>query len=708
MYGRTDQIEIHVAPDGSPWGDGSESYPVIDLPTAMKLARTRREPGQRVLILVEGGEYPQRETLVLTGADSFTTITATDPDDPPVFTGALPVTGWRPTTLNGLAVWIAPAPASHGRCLYVSGERAPRPRYPAEGHLWIEKQSGLDPAGDFDGTLLQGAFEFGYADGDIPDLERPAEVEAIVPHYWVQERMPIVSIDHDRRVVTSSLRSIFALRDDAAERCARYWLENVAEAFGSRPGEWYLDVDGHLTGAEGAQVLYLPRPGETPESLSARMPLLDVFVRLDGTAADPVREVRFEGLCFTEADFAEAPPAMPPFGVREDPLLDRVGYAAAVQAASTVPGAIQLRHARSCVLLDCRISRVGGYAVALEQGCRGNLVSGCTLTHLGAGGVRCGGAANALSPDFNRSNEVSDNEIVHGGRSYPDCVAILYQHGSHNTIAHNHIADFFYTGISVGWTWDYDDSPSVDNLIADNHIHALGHGLLSDMGGIYLLGIAPGTRVCGNLVHDVRAANYGGWGIYLDAGSSHVVVEGNVVHDVSSHAYHHHYGRENSIRHNVWAFGGIGQVSITKPEPTVSFTFERNIVVGNGTPAFAGTEGELDVLNYRIISDLNLFWDVAPRPGAVRAAVGVRHQRPDAPVEFELTRPRDVEWAAAGHDWHSMEADPGFADLDARDFRVGDDSPAHSLGITPPDVSSAGPRPRSDRDHPLAQPTRRG
>ena len=253
---------------------------------------------------------------------------------------------------------------------------------------------------------------------------------------------------------------------------------------------------------------------------------------------------------------------------------------------------------------------------------------------------------------------MTDNEIRSFGRVFSSAVGIFVRHAFGNTIAHNHVHDGFYTGISVGWVWGYGPSVTRDNRIEKNHIHDIGQGLLSDMGGIYTLGSQPGSVIRGNLIHDVRSAGYGGWGIYPDEGSTHVVIEDNVVYRTSSQAFHQHYGNENTVRNNVFAFGGQGMIALSRApghaggKGRYSATFERNVIVSDGRPIYvAGTTDEAGrAESHPFVSDLNVIWDVSgavpvsgngqpgaadtpladpPRPGGVararlRPALGLR------------------------------------------------------------------------------------
>jgi hypothetical protein len=59
--------------------------------------------------------------------------------------------------------------------------------------------------------------------------------------------------------------------------------------------------------------------------------------------------------------------------------------------------------------------------------------------------------------------------------------------------------------------------------VAFNHVHHICNGYFSDGGGIYTLGISPGTVIRNNVVHDVLPTPLmpvGGCGIYHDEGST--------------------------------------------------------------------------------------------------------------------------------------------------------------------------------------------
>ena len=261
-------------------------------------------------------------------------------------------------------------------------------------------------------------------------------------------------------------------------------------------------------------------------------------------------------------------------------------------------GIITVEGIRKCIWENCTIAHVGSRGLELGIGCQQNQIIDCEFSDLAAGGIRIGLAA--IDYKYNDDRLTYDNKIIRchiyeAGRIFHAAVAIWIGQSHNNLISRNHIHDLFYSGISVGWTWGYSGGKGKNNTIEFNHIHHVGNPsrgeptFLSDLGGIYILGQQPSTVIRGNLIHDIQALKYGGWGIYLDEGSSQILVEGNLVYRTKSSGFHLHYGKENIIRNNIFAFGKDAQITRSKQEEHLSFTFEQNIIYWSEGKLLEGT-----------------------------------------------------------------------------------------------------------------------
>ncbi len=477
-----------------------------------------------------------------------------------------------------------------------------------------------DPQSAMARNFSRQAFRMAVADTGQINRMTAAEledVEVTAWHSWSISRHRVSTFD--RASGTAFLRTESQWPFFHFGPNQRYQLGNYLAAV-DEPGEWFLARDGWL--------YYLPRAGEDMRRATVLAPVIDKWLVIQDAKNVTLRNLRFE----------YAGEALGAAGVTGQ------------QAAAESSAAIIVQDSSRIALEGLRISKTGAYGVWFRQGAHESRITGSVLEDLGGGGVRIGETANV--PGVVHATDgisVERNLIQSGGRENPGAVGILVGHAGNNRLADNEVTDFHYTGISVGWIWGYGKSVATGNVVQGNHVHHIGQGGLSDMGGIYLLGVSPGTVVRGNVIHDVMSYDQygrGGWGLYADEGTSNVLFEDNLVYRTSSGAFHQHYGRDNLVRHNVFALGRDAQLERTRAEDHVSFVFQDNIVVTDGAPMLRGTWSDNNV-----VMDRNIYFDMRGH------AVDLAGQ--SFPV-----------WQETGKDRHSVVADPGFRDPSNGDFRV--------------------------------------
>jgi hypothetical protein len=668
---------FYISPRGSDANSGTLARPFASLDRARREIREIRQRSgapRAVTVYIRGGTYAMRAPVVFEPEDSGTPAAPISFEafgsDKPVFSGGRRITGWTPGA-NG--IWTAVVPdAARGwtfRQLFVNGQSRRRARTPNTGFYRVV---GF-PDGGEEVNYHTPSQRFQFKPGDIdPRWTNLEDVEVIVYHFWTDSHLPIQSVDPATNIVTFKHKAGKRFTDDFTGEGARYIVENVLEAL-DEPGEWYLD-------RRAGKVYYKPMPGEDMRTVEVIAPSLHEFMRFEG---DPARGRLVEDLAFRGLSFLYTNWDLPP------------GNSNDRQGSASVPAAITLHGTRHVRFDACALENLGTFAFELTEGSTFDEFTRNRLVHLAAGGFRVNGATETGHP-LERSgfNRISDNTIGFYGEVFPSAVAVLLMNTEGNTVEHNEIHHGYYTGVSVGWQWGYQRSVSRDNVIAFNHIHDIGQGLLSDMGGIYTLGVSPGTVIRNNVIHDVDANRYGGWGIYNDEGSTHVLVENNLVYRTKFAGYDIHYAREITVRNNVFALGREDQLSRTRMEPHKSVFFETNIVYWTEGKLLSGNWGDkpysfyfnpMDKNGTRTVEstfdmDWNLYFN--PRLSAEQVRFG------DATFD---------QWRSRGKDVHSIYADPLFVDPAHGDFGLRPGSPAFAIGFRAIDLSSVGPRPDPSR-----------
>jgi parallel beta-helix repeat protein len=642
---------LHVSPRGNDAWSGALSEPNADN-TDGPLATVQRAR-DRIRELKQAGQFTLPVTVEIhEGVYRIGAPIEFTPEDSGTFDKPVRYVGKGKATISGgIAItewqledgkWVADiSDIPPFGALWVNGEPATPARSPNEGYFTTAgKAPELIGA---DGKPVDRTHNaFAYTPGDLANWDDAKDGILVLLHSWDVSYHHIASLDEANHVVNLTATTSWPIENWGPKQ--RYFMQGVAAAL-EAPGEWYRN-------STTKKLYYVPRAGETIDTVEAIAPVVQQLIVLNGDMANGkhVEYMQFDGLTFSHTEWP-----LPAEGLKD------------YQAAFPVNAAFEAQAARYCSLSNSEVSHIGNYAIWFRAGCKDNRIVRNHCYDLGAGGVRIAEGNSPANDNEAAFRNVIDNNWLHdGGKIFPAAVGVWIGRSSYNTVSHNEISDFYYTGVSVGWSWGYDSSSANHNIIEYNHIHHLGKYILSDMGGIYTLGVAPGTILRYNHIHDVHSFYYGGWGIYPDEGSTDLLIENNIAYNTKTGGFHQHYGKENRVQNNIFAFSQNDQIMRTREEDHLSFYFERNIVYFN-SGSLLGSNWK----NGHYVIDNNCYWDTRSK-------------------EIAFKEHSFGEWRALGRDVRSIVADPLFENAEAGDFRLKDNSPALALGFSPIDATKSG------------------
>lgn len=391
----------------------------------------------------------------------------------------------------------------------------------------------------------------------LNNLKYPSDIPHLAfIHSWAESRHVISDFSQNRVTISPMSRWPMLYFKKSQE----LYFEGSKNDF-DNIDEFYQDNDGDLyfKNAKTSHVLNIPK--------------LNILLSLTGNNEHNIQYVKFKNLKFMYTKQQRVP------------HVDN-------QAAHTKSAAIEVDFANNIVFDNCTFSRLGGYGVWFRKGVTHSQVVQSDFSLMGAGAFRIGeNIPHQKALHTTSYNKFSYNIVSNTGLEFPDAVAVMIGQSSHNMINNNYINNTSYTGISSGWTWGKRESGAFENRIENNYLENIGSGLLDDLAAIYNLGPSFGTVISDNYIENVTSSSkigVGAWGIYLDEGSSGVLVQNNIVYKTASGGFHIHYGEMNTIRNNIFVDGVAAELRRSRND-TGKIIVENNIMVGSiNRPTFLG------------------------------------------------------------------------------------------------------------------------
>lgn len=265
-----------------------------------------------------------------------------------------------------------------------------------------------------------------------------------------------------------------------------------------------------------------------------------------------------------------------------------------IQGKVNLPQAINIINSANVSIERCEFSGHMGYSVGILNQSFDCIIKSCYFHDLNGGGLLIGDRQKGTTHHI----LINDNLIKSYGRVNASCIGIFVTRAYNVTITNNTICDGYYSGISLGWTWGYGKSYCSGNYIANNHIHHLMQGVLSDGAGVYTLGKQEGTIIENNYIHDIVSRVFSASGaslLYFDEGSSNIIARNNVC--LGSHTgFHEHYGKCNRVEDNIFAYTNLAAIRLSNAKKDSMLIISNNIIINDCGTAYNTTLAQNAVL----------------------------------------------------------------------------------------------------------------
>lgn len=580
-----------------------------------------------ITVEIEKGYYNISKTININGG-SHNVIIKGSSNARTIVSGSIVVQGWEVLD-NGLWRTHVPKSIESGYMpdqLFVNGVRAKRSRTPNKGVFILEGSSQ-------DSTFFKAKLN-------------KADMELVMP--FSSEEIPIMTLFRKWNVSKRYLMRISEDDNTLVFTGKNFYLANpMAKGNGvvientkgciDEPGEWCTDKDGYI--------YYLPKSGEDLMNVEFRIPVVETLFSINNQDC---------GYTFKNIVFEHTTYQMPSEGIEY------------VQSAYGISAAIEVANSQNVTFTDCEIRNIANYGISLGQQCRVISIEKTYFHDLGAGAVKIGTVGKTTDKLLANHIYIENNIIQRYGQLMESAVGIILFNASDCKICHNDIHYGTYSGISLGWTWGFGESPTKRNEVSYNKISHIGDGRLNDLGGIYTLGKSEGTHIHYNVISDVTSGDYRGWGIYADEGTKGVLIEKNIAYRCKSGGFHQHYGDENVVSNNIFAWGELNQITLTTLKADKTFTLEHNIILMDSGKLISGDNINS---NYWTVGS-NCYWCLSldkPKIGTINL----------------------YEWMN-NKDSTSIYQDPMFRDPRNGDFRFKKKDVCKAIGFKPFDYSKAG------------------